>query len=128
MTDARRALCPELRPLSEGRPTFCTGDGDNSGLRFSDRILPSGFPKSFAGEVPTITSFGVIKPTKTFNPFDEAANESANRVAGCYRQFPGYSKNGSGTWTPSTGADAVQGATALAQLSADNPLTRVFHQ
>ena len=123
VVDALQRYAPNSDPLSDGRPTFCTGDSDNAQLRF-----PVGSNNIFAGEVPTITSFGLIKPTKTFNPFDQAANESANRVAGCYRQFPGYSKNGSGTWTPSAGADAVPGATALAQLSANNALTRVFHQ
>ena len=74
VTDAVERYAQNSDPLSGGRPTFCTGDGDNATLRF-----PVGSNNTFAGEVPTITSFGLIKPTKTFNPFDQAANESANR-------------------------------------------------
>lgn len=101
-------------PIADGKPSYCTGDNDNSGLRFGD-------------EVPTVTSFGLIRPTDTFNPYDARANEPADRI--CSVQYPGFSKGGSGDapWT-STLPGAAPGGTATEQLSQDSELTRLFHQ
>jgi Flp pilus assembly protein TadG len=101
-------------PIGSGKPSYCTGDNDNNGLRFGS-------------EVPTVTSFGLIKPTDTYNPFDSRANEPANRI--CAMQFPGFSKSGGGnnSWT-STQAGAAPGGNATEQLSQNSELTRLFHQ
>lgn len=108
--------------LSGGRPSFCSGDNDNSGLRF-----PTSSDTSYSGETATVTSFGLLSPTDTLNPFDPTVNAN-NRVAGCTQQFGGFSKNGSGTGTWASPQYTVAGSSATAQLSANNSLTQFFHQ
>ncbi len=112
--DASQRYKADPNPISSTKPSYCTGDADNQGLRFG-------------GEVPTVTSFGLIKPTATYNPFDATANAAGNRI--CTVQYPGYSKSGSGNnaWT-STQVGAAPGADATAQLSQNSPLTQTFHR
>lgn len=104
-------------PNGTEKPSYCTGDGDNNGLRFG-------------GEVPTVTSFGLIKPTDTLNPFDPSANAPGNRIVGCTGQYPGFAKNGggNGVWsTPNSGVSVGTG-TATQQLGQNSDLTRLLHR
>lgn len=104
-------------PIDEanGRPSYCSGDNDNGGLRFGP-------------ERPTVTSFGMLSPTETLNPYDPVVNAN-NQIASCTRQFPGFSKRGGGNerWDPSS-TGLSPGADATAQLSRNSALTRLFHQ
>ena len=105
--------------ISATKPSYCTGDNDNSGLRFGD-------------ETATVTSFGMIKPTDTLNPFDATANLPANQIAGCAAQYPGWSKAGGndGSWSTPHNHSGVKIATGTAtqQLSNDSEFTRLFHR
>jgi Flp pilus assembly protein TadG len=116
-TNARERYRNNAAPLSDDRPSYCTGDNDNAGLRFG------------SSEVPTITSFGLLSPTDTLNPFSPSVNAS-NQVPGCAVQYPGFSKTGSGNnaWE-SLPAGLAPGSTAVQQLSRNGgQLTRLFHQ
>ncbi len=119
VTDAVQRYRANSNPITTPtfKPSFCTGDNDNSGLRFGS-------------EVPTVTSFGLIKPTDTFNPFDPVANSAANRIF--TKQYPGFSKdgNGDGAWsTPQTGYGTVIGSgTATQQLGRTSRFTELFHR
>ena len=115
---------------------YCSGDGDNRSLSWSPDAggAPTDRNDSDATEVPTVTSFGLIEPTGSFNPYDPEAN--THDVSGCAAQFPGYSlytggtdvwKTGNGTST--TLVDAPGGNNKSAQLSTPNTaLTNVFHK
>lgn len=77
---------------------FCSGDNQNAGTG-----------QRRGSEVPTVTSFGLRAPSDTFDP------KKAAPVAGCVRQYPGYT------------------APTKNQLTSSNPnfddsLARVFHQ
>jgi Flp pilus assembly protein TadG len=120
--DATQRYRRNPNPISASKPSYCTGDSDNAGLRFG-------------AETPMVTSFGLIKPTDTLNPFDPAANgfspgPTSNRI--CSAQFPGWGKDGGGdgSWsTPHAHAGvAIGGGTATQQLSRNSEFTRLFHR
>ncbi len=116
-TNARERYRNNPAPISATRPSYCTGDNDNAGLRFG------------SGEVPTITSFGLLSPTDTLNPFSPSVNAN-NRVPSCSVQYPGFSKTGGNNNEWESLPDGLApGATAVDQLSSnDGQLTRLFHQ
>lgn len=104
-------------PLSGGRPSFCSGDNDNSGQRFG------------SSEIPTITSFGLLSPTETQNPFSPAINAS-NRVPNCAAQYPGFRKTGGGDarWE-SLPSNLAPAGTATQQVQTPGTaFRRLFHQ
>ncbi len=112
--DASQRYERDSDPISATKPSYCTGDNDNSGLRFGS-------------ETPTVTSFGLIKPTDTFNPYDPTANSGSNII--CTKQYPGFNKTGNNNnrWQ-STQAGAAPGSDATEQLSQNSELTRLFHR
>ncbi|MEZ5092192.1 pilus assembly protein TadG-related protein [Nocardioides sp.] len=59
----------------DGLTDFCAGDSTSNGNRYG------------SSEVPTVTSFGLRSPIDTFVPTDAAP------VAGCAKQYPGYSSS-----------------------------------
>jgi hypothetical protein len=130
VNDARARYDNNADPLG-ALPSFCSGDNDNrssSGDTLS--FAPDrGRNDADADEIPTVTSFGLLQPTDTFNPFDVNANNA--RVPTCARQYPGFSmvdRSGGGrTWRASPGSSVPSGTT-LQQLSSQNTLTQYFHQ
>lgn len=112
--DARDRYENDPNPISSSKPSYCTGDNDNRNLRFGN-------------ETATVTSFGLLRPTETYDPFNPSANEPADRI--CAVQYPGFAKTGGGNnrWT-STQPGAAPGNSATAQLSRNSELTRLFHR
>jgi hypothetical protein len=123
---------------SPGTPNpYCNGDGDNRNLSWAPDTSndPTERNTQDSTEIPTVTSFGLIKPTLSQNPYDPDANASGNRVGACVAQYPGFSLYTSGTdvWktgdgTGATLTDAAGGSTAVAQLGASSSFTSVFHK
>lgn len=129
VNDARNRYADDADPIGS-LPSFCSGDNDNRNDDGDTLSLAPDLSRNDtdADEVPTITSFGLLQPTDTFNPFDVGAN--SNRVPTCAKQYPGFSMvNGAGgrTWRASTGS-TVPNAQTLTQLSTQNTLTQYFHQ
>lgn len=132
VNDGRNRYANDSNPFGS-LPSFCTGDNDNrsnSGdiLSFS---ASGSRNNTDAEEIPTVTSFGLLKPTDTYNPFDSGANAVSGRVPTCSQQYPGFrqvARSGGGRqWQANAGASGPSGTT-IQQLSSQNTLTRYFHQ
>lgn len=108
------------------KATYCAGDDDAFTYKYP--VLNGGSGNLFDTEQPTVTSFGLLKPSVSRNPYSKDANAPSNQLKAV--QYPGFAMDNVGEPWKKAEPSAVlpAGDTAIAQLSQDNDLTKVFHR